>query len=225
MNWVFYIEEPRVIERSGPFALVAKTHDVCWSLQAREGVVKLEQFDQYHFKPNFALEEGTQKYWVYEFTESEFLEVATTDRNLTITDFLAQANTFSKSDWRVLAGKAELAPKIARFNLKKTTRIYTGSGSFDEPRLEISVISDQRNKKLSLLTIDNTWALGYELNQDDINRVIERLRFELIAGIHLHLQNRGFEYWVYLAEAMINEAEIVALKPNDIRWDLGEWAK
>lgn len=225
MNWVFYREEPPLLESSGPFALVSKAHEVFWELQERDGVVKLSHFDNYHFKPDFSLMEEIQKYWVYEFSESEFLEVATKDRSLTISDFFAQAGTFSTREWRVLAGKSELAPKIARFNMKRERRIYLGSGKFDEPRLEIGVISDQRNKTLSLSNIDNTWALGYELNQEDIKRVIENLKFELIEGLHLHLQNRDFDYWVYLSEAIKNEAELVALKPNDMVWDVNEWMK
>ena len=225
MNWIFYQEEPALIERSGPFSLVATAHEVFWDLQENDGVVKLAHYDNYHFKPDFCFMEEIRKYWVYEFSESEFLEVATKDRSLTISDFFKQAGTFGKWEWRVLAGIAELAPKIARFNMKRERRIYLGAGKFDEPRLEISVISDQRNKTLSLRNIDNTWALGYELNQEDIERVIENLKFELIEGLHLHLQNRDLEYWVYLSEAIKNEAEMVALKPNDMVWDVNEWMK
>jgi hypothetical protein len=45
MNWIFFREEPPVLERSGPFNLVAKSHEVFWVLQASENVVKLLHFD------------------------------------------------------------------------------------------------------------------------------------------------------------------------------------
>lgn len=225
MNWIFYREEPPVLERTGPFNLVAKSHEVFWVLQASENVVKLSQYDNLQVSAGYTRTERICKYWVYEFDESEFLEVVSNKNNTTIATFFAEAKQFTNSNWRFLAAKAAVVPKVARFTISREKRVYLGSGKFDEPRLELSFISNPRNRTLSLRTIDNTWALEYELKDQDIDLLVEKLNFELIEGLHLHLQNQDFDYWMYLAEEIANEAELVPSKPNDLVWDVIEWMK
>jgi hypothetical protein len=225
MNWIFFREEPPVLERSGPFDLVAKSHEVFWVLQASGNVVKLLHFDDLWLSPDYSKTEQIRKHWVYEFEKTEFLDGETNEKNLSITAFFEEAKTFTKSDWRFLAAKAALVPKVARFTISREKRVYLGSGKFDELRLEISIISNPRNRTLSLRTIDNTWALEYELKDQEIDLLVENLKFELIEGLHLRLQNQDFDYWVYLAEEIANEAELVPSKPNDLVWDVNEWMK
>ena len=225
MNWIFFREEPPVLERSGPFDLVAKSHEVFWVLQASENVVKLSQSDDLLVSPDYSRTERIRKYWVYEFDESEFMEVVSNQNNTTVATFFAEAKQFTNSDWRFLAAKAALVPKLARFTISRESRGYLGSGKFDEPRLEISIISNPRNRTLSLRTVDNTWALEYELKDQEIELLVKNLKFELIEGLHLRLQNQDFDYWVYLAEEIANEAELVPSKPNDLVWDVNEWMK
>jgi hypothetical protein len=67
--------------------------------------------------------------------------------------------------------------------------------------------------------------LEYELKDQEINLLVENMKFELIEGLHLRLQNQDFDYWVYLAEEIANEAELVPSKPNDLVWDVNEWMK
>jgi hypothetical protein len=67
--------------------------------------------------------------------------------------------------------------------------------------------------------------LEYELKDQEIDLLVKNLKFELIEGLHLRLQNQDFDYWVYLAEEIANEAELVPSKPNDLVWDVNEWMK
>ncbi len=225
MDWIVYREEPTVLERSGPFAITQKTQEVYWDLHERGGVVKLAQIDASHYNPDYTQLDDRQKYWVYEFTESVFLQHATDDPKMSIEDFFATANQYTNMDWRLLAAKVELAPKIARFNMNRKQRIYVGSGRFDEPRLDITIISDQINQTLSIRTIDGSWALFFELEREDIDRVLVSLSAENVEDIHLRLQNQDFDYWASLAEELINEAEVAALDSNDSRWDSNNWLK
>ncbi len=225
MNSIFYREEPPVLERSGPFALAAKIHDVFWILQARDQVVKLAQFDDLLISPDYSRAESTRKHWVYEFDASELLEVVSSGDKTDISTFFAEVKGFTNSDWRFLAAKAELVPKLARFTISREERLYLGSGEYDEPRLEISIISDPRNKTLSLRTIDNSWALEYEVKNQELDLIVQNFKFELIEGLHLRLQKQDFNYWVFVAESIIAEAELVASKPNDPAWDVNEWMK
>lgn len=225
MDWIVYKEEPAVLERSGPFAITEKSQEVYWDLHESDGVVKLGQIDSYHYNPEYTQLDDRQKYWVYEFTESAFLEHATDDRKMSIERFFAEANKYTNTDWRLLAEKVELAPKIARFNMNKKQRIYLGSGQFKERSLDITIVSDQINQTLSLRTIDGTSAFIYELEQADINRALVSLNAEIVADLHLHLQNQDFDYWAFLAEELITEGEIAALDPNDTRWDSNNWLR
>jgi hypothetical protein len=150
------------------------------------------------------------------------LEVVSNQENTTIATFFAGAKQFTNSNWRFLASKAAVVPKVARFTISREKRVYLGSGKFDEPRLELSFMSNPRNRTLSLRTIDNTWALEYELKDQDIDLLVEKLNFELIEGLHLRLQNQEFDNWMYLAEEIANEAELVPSKPNDLVWDVIE---
>lgn len=225
MDWIVYKEEPAVLERSGPFAITEKSQEVYWDLHERDGVVKLGQIDSYHYNPEYTQLDDRQKYWVYEFTESAFLEHVTDDRKMSIGRFFAEANKYTNTDWRLLAEKVELAPKIARFNINRKQRNYIGSGQFESRSLDITIISDQINQTLSLRTIDGTLASIYELEQADINRALVSLNAEIVADLHLHLQNQDFDYWAFLAELLINEGEIAVLDPNDTRWDSNNWLR
>ena len=124
MQSAFFIEEPIEMERTGPFALISKNHAVFWNLQEKDGVVTLSQYDDYHFKPDYSLTDDIRKLWVYEFKADEFLDIATSDRSLSISDFFTQANNFTKNEWRVLAAKAETIPKLAKFNIKRVQGDY-----------------------------------------------------------------------------------------------------
>lgn len=225
MDWIVYRVEPAILERSGPFAILEKSQEVYWDLHESEGVVKLAQIDSYHYNPDYTQVEDRNKYWVYEFTESAFLEHAADGRTMSIQEFFAEANNYTNMDWGLLAVRVELAPKVTRFNIHRKQRSYLGLGRFEEPKLDITIISDQLNQTISIRTIDGTWALIYELASEDIDRVLVRLGAEIVEGIHIRLQNQDIEYWRYLTEIFINEAEIVALNPEDIRWDTDKWLR
>ena len=225
MDWIVYREEPTVLERSGPFAITEKSQEVYWDLHERDGVVKLAQIDAFHYNPEYSQLDNRQKYWVYEFTEKVFLEHATDDRKMSIEGFFAEANKYTNMDWPLLAEKVELAPKIARFNFTREQRVYLGSGKFKEQKLDITIISDQINRFLTLRTFDGNVALVYELQCEDIDRALFRLRSDNVDDLHLRLQKQDFDHWAFLAEELINEAEIVALDPNDSRWDSNNWLR